>query len=65
MRNSYRNIFLLIIFFNLSTHVFADEEIPLVPQDSVWKYMDDGRDLGTAWREPGFNDSDWPSGPAG
>ena len=65
MRNSYRNIFLLIIFFNLSNHVFADEEIPLVPQDSVWKYMDDGRDLGTAWREPGFNDSDWPSGPAG
>jgi len=28
----------------------------------VWKYLVDGGDQGTAWREPGFNDDSWPSG---
>jgi len=30
---------------------------------NVWKYNQSGADLGTAWREPAFNDSAWPSGP--
>jgi len=29
-----------------------------------WKYLDDGSDQGTAWRSPGFDDSDWQSGPS-
>ena len=66
MRTSYRNILLALLFFNLPTsNMFADEEIPLIAQDGVWKYSDDGTDLGTAWREPNFDDSAWPSGPAG
>ena len=36
----------------------------LVPKGSVWKYLDDGTDQGTAWREPEFDDSRWKSGPA-
>src|SRR5207249_3078938 len=36
----------------------------LVPFGSVWKYLDNGSDQGTAWRAPGFNDSAWASGPA-
>ncbi len=36
----------------------------VVPSNSVWKYLDNGTDQGTAWREPGFNDSTWASGPA-
>jgi hypothetical protein len=36
----------------------------LVPRGSVWKYLDNGSDQGTAWREPAFNDSTWASGPA-
>ena len=36
----------------------------LVPTGSVWKYLDDGTDQGTAWREPAFDDSQWKSGPA-
>jgi WD40 repeat protein/tetratricopeptide (TPR) repeat protein len=36
----------------------------LVPAGSVWKYLDDGSDQGTAWREVGFDDSAWQSGPA-
>ena len=29
---------------------------------SVWKYTDDGIDLGTAWKELAFDDSTWKSG---
>lgn len=36
----------------------------LVPAGSVWKYLDDGSDQGTAWREVGFIDTAWRSGPA-
>lgn len=37
---------------------------PLIPTGAVWRYQDTGVDLGTAWREPGFDDRAWPSGPA-
>ena len=33
-----------------------------VEKKSEWKYLDDGSDQGTAWREPGFDDSSWASG---
>lgn len=36
----------------------------LVPAGSIWKYLDDGTDQGSAWRESGFNDSSWSEGPA-
>ncbi|MEQ8767338.1 MAG: metallophosphoesterase [Planctomycetota bacterium] len=35
-----------------------------VPRGATWSYFDQGVDLGTAWREPAFNDSLWSSGPA-
>jgi len=35
-----------------------------LPAGSVWKYLDDGSDQGTAWREVGFDDSAWQSGKA-
>ena len=31
----------------------------IVPPASSWRYSDDGRDLGTSWREPEFDDSNW------
>ncbi len=34
----------------------------LVPPGSLWKYLDDGSDQGTAWRAPAFDDSRWPEG---
>jgi hypothetical protein len=34
----------------------------LLPNRSVWKYLDNGSDQGTAWREPDFDDSSWASG---
>ena len=36
----------------------------LIAKDSTWRYLDDGSDQGTAWRQLDFDDSDWPSGPA-
>ena len=36
----------------------------LVLEGSEWKYLDDGSDQGTAWYDPGFDDSSWTSGPA-
>lgn len=36
----------------------------LVPLAAVWRYDQSGLDRGTAWREPGFDDSAWPAGPA-
>jgi hypothetical protein len=30
----------------------------------IWKYLDNGSNQGTAWKEPGFNDSAWASGPS-
>ncbi len=36
----------------------------LITKGSVWKYLDDGSDQGTAWKEVGFDDSGWESGPA-
>jgi hypothetical protein len=37
---------------------------PLIATGSVWKYLDTGIDAGTAWREIGFDDGAWLSGPA-
>ncbi len=31
---------------------------------SIWSYLDDGSDQGTAWRENGFDDSSWATGGA-
>ncbi|HTH49875.1 MAG TPA: lamin tail domain-containing protein, partial [Candidatus Limnocylindria bacterium] len=37
--------------------------LPLIALTNVWKYSESG-DEGTAWRDPGFSDAAWPSGPA-
>ena len=38
--------------------------LQLIEPGSVWKYNDNGEDLGTAWREISYNDAGWSSGPA-
>jgi len=37
--------------------------IPVVDYGDTWRYHDQAVDLGTAWRQPGYNDSAWPQGP--
>ena len=34
----------------------------LIEVDASWSYDQSGSDLGTAWREPAFDDTAWPSG---
>ncbi|MFN0067557.1 MAG: lamin tail domain-containing protein, partial [Limisphaerales bacterium] len=36
----------------------------VLPAGSIWRYLDDGSDQGTAWRATAFNDSGWKSGAA-
>ncbi len=36
----------------------------LIPPGSTWKYLSNGSDQGTAWRQPAFDDDYWPEGPA-
>jgi hypothetical protein len=40
--------------------------VPVTYMDtgSVWKYLDDGSNQGTAWKEVGFNDAGWAAGPS-
>jgi hypothetical protein len=42
----------------------ASASTTLIPTGSVWKYLDNGSNQGTAWQATGFNDSAWKSGPA-
>lgn len=34
----------------------------LIPLGATWKFLDNGSDQGTAWRETAFSDSSWASG---
>ena len=54
---------------SVTINLFATDEGVFVPatliaKDSTWRYLDDGSDQGTAWREADFDDSGWESGPA-
>ena len=42
----------------------ANMPATLVAAGSVWRYLDDGSNQQTAWQKPGFDDSQWKSGPA-
>ena len=53
------------VSFNLGLDTALPEaETDLVVAGATWRYLDDGSDQGTAWREPDFDDSAWASGPA-
>lgn len=43
--------------------VLIPSQLQVMELDHVWRYLQDGTDQGTAWRETGFNDSGWPFGP--
>jgi hypothetical protein len=58
-----RFIFLLPLCI-LSAPAWSVADISLVSTGSVWKYLDDGSNQGTAWRAPSFSDSSWASGAA-
>jgi fibronectin type 3 domain-containing protein len=58
-----RIVSLTLLVLCLTLPSFA-AETALVSGNSVWSYLNDGSNQGTAWRESGFNDSGWSDGPA-
>ncbi len=56
-------ILLAALIVPASRHASAAVTI-LVPTGSVWKYLDNGSNQGTAWRAAGFADGAWASGAA-
>lgn len=40
----------------------ANTNVALVSFNSMWRYLDDGSNQGTAWRAPGFSDTGWSNG---
>jgi hypothetical protein len=40
------------------------DPVPLVAATAAWRYLDDGSDQGSAWRDPTFDDGGWAEGPA-
>ena len=55
-------IFLLLV--QTQARTVAPVDSTLIPAGAVWKYNDSGTNLGTAWRDPGYGDGGWASGPA-
>lgn len=41
-----------------------EEEMTIITEGSVWKYLDDGTDQGVLWKGVDFNDTGWESGRA-
>ena len=50
--------------FSLETTEEDPTANTIVEVGSTWKYLDDGTDQGTAWRESDFDDSSWAAGPS-
>lgn len=48
--------------FILLTCFWASAQSILVTSGDTWKYLDNGSDQGTSWRNVGFNDASWASG---
>ena len=62
----HKKTLLIVVLLSVSL-VFAASVAnaeELIARGSTWLYMDDGSDLGTAWRATDYDDSDWESGPA-
>ena len=55
----------LVAFVSGGGEVPEHEPTPRgIPAESTWLYWDQGGDLGTAWREPGYEPAGWKSGAA-
>lgn len=53
---------LMSLLLLVSAAALADTTF--ISTGAVWRYLDDGTDQGTAWRDPGYADTAWASGPA-
>lgn len=54
------------VYLPVITRGQPNGELPrlqVVAPGSTWRYLDDGSDPGSAWRQPAFDDSHWRAGP--
>jgi len=49
---------------NFSSALLLGAKTKVVPVTANWRFEDSGTDLGTAWRDAGFNDGGWAAGAA-
>src|SRR5687768_4199634 len=54
----------VVAILTLLANISLRADTTFVSAGSVWKYLDNGSDQGTAWRGTSFSDSSWASGPA-
>ena len=54
----------IILFWILWLPQASGTDTVLVSTGAVWKYLDNGSDQGTTWRDVAFNDTTWASGAA-
>jgi hypothetical protein len=51
-----------LLLFTLLFTLLTTAQVTFIAYGSTWKYLDNGTDQGTAWRQTTFNDATWASG---
>jgi acid phosphatase type 7 len=54
----------ILLSYALAISLFSLSQVTIIPFGSNWKYLDDGSNQGTAWRDVAFSDNTWASGNA-
>lgn len=64
-----KNVFTRLLFASVVVGTLILGSVPafaeakrILPRNAVWKYDDSGKDLGSAWLSPDFNDQAWKGG---
>ena len=55
-----KRILVIVLFLMIVNFAYSQ----IIENGSIWKFLDDGSDQGTAWRNPDFDDSNWAEGTA-
>jgi len=63
LRSAKALLFCFTLFGFLTSFFTASGADVLIPQGAIWRYLDDGSNQGTVWRQTNFSDSAWSSGP--
>lgn len=53
-----------VYYFRRTGSGIPAQPVVFINSGEVWRYNDEGSDLGTTWRNADYDDSAWPSGPA-
>jgi len=59
-----KNLLSILLFLSISITNSFSQISTIVSSNSLWKYLDNGSDQGTSWRDLNFNDNSWSQGNA-